>query len=404
MKGKARGLVLLAASAPLVLGAPGALRGQNTNGLPPAGGDTVLKSPSRHFLVEAPDGFTRQVLMRWAEQTAGRIEQVTGLSLPFENRIVRIVVRQGGSAGSNEVSITQARSIGTLVQSLLLPGSEAGILSDAREPLCRLLLAGFLPGRAGKGQPSASGAPSSVPCWLSMGIAGNLHPTVKARNSAKVLRRWSAGQLTPIAELLKAQTEAGEDPDKAVCGAFMTWVLSQPEKGECLRRVFERVAAGDPLSAQWFVPFVPGCATVADLDEQWDRWILQQKRVVYDPGLVMSDVIRQIEAQLTLYPGDSGIPLSTNLNERIEIRDLVARRKETWIAGVAQDRAMRLRVLSAGRGQELRDVVEAYCEFFEALGKNRTRVKTLEDLLAKAQSDLDLLRHASEQVEREQEP
>ena len=184
----------------------------------------------------------------------------------------------------------------------------------------------------------------------------------------------------------------------------MTWVLSQPEKGECLRRVFERVAAGDPLSAQWFVPFVPGCATVADLDEQWDRWILQQKRVVYDPGLVMSDVIRQIEAQLTLYPGDSGIPLSTNLNERIEIRDLVARRKETWIAGVAQDRAMRLRVLSAGRGQELRDVVEAYCEFFEALGKNRTRVKTLEDLLAKAQSDLDLLRHASEQVEREQEP
>jgi hypothetical protein len=184
----------------------------------------------------------------------------------------------------------------------------------------------------------------------------------------------------------------------------MTWILSRPDKAECFQKIVARIKAGESLSAEWFVPLVPGCETIANLDEQWDNWILQQRYTVYDPGLVTTAFITQLESELTLYPGQSGIPLSTNLLMRIGIHELVARRNEPWIPQAARDKGVSLRVLSAGRGKDLQEVVENYGRFFDALGKKRTPTRTLKDLLSKADSALERLRLVAEFLEQRGTP
>jgi len=355
-----------------------------------------LRSPSNHFVVDGNDPNTNQRLMRWAGQAVTRMEQVVGEPVPFENQSIHIVIGASEDTATNAVSITERRVGGTLVQRLLLPDGGDKALEMAREPLCRLLLSGFLAVRAE--------APKPVPRWLSTGISESLYPVLRARNSGQVLALWRAGRLTTVAGLLKAQSEPGKEPDAAVCGAWMTWILSGQDKAERFQKMVERIKAGESLSAEWFVPLVPGCKTIADLDEQWDNWILQQRHTVYEPGLVTTTSITHLESELTAYPGQSGIPLSTNLMKRIGVHDLVTQRNEPWIPQVARDKAVSLRMFSAGRGKDLQEVVENYVQFFDALGKERTPTKTLKDLLSKADGALERLRFVAEVFEQKETP
>jgi hypothetical protein len=265
------------------------------------------------------------------------------------------------------------------------------------------LLAGFFAVRAADGR-HAVGTSTSVPRWFSIGISENLYPVSKARNSGQVSARWRAGRLTSVPGLLKAQAEPGKEPDKAVCGAWMTWVFSRSNKAECFRKMVERIKTGESLSADWFVPLVPGCRTIMDLDEQWDNWILQQQHTVYEPGLVTTAFLSQLQSEIALYPGESGIPLSTNLARRIELRELVTRRNEPWIPLVARDKGISVRILATGRGKEVQEVLEAYGRFFDALGKKRTPTRTLKDLLSKADSALERLRLVAEFLEQRGTP
>ena len=362
-----------------------------------------LKSPSGHFVVHSRSQFDNQLLMRWAVQTAARVEQVVGKPVPFENRFIHVVVRASKDVATNAVSVTEGRVGGATIQRLSLADTSDRVLETAQEPLCRLLLSGFLAIRGEEERPTAGPSPS-VPRWLSTGISESLYPFLKARNSGQVLVRWRAGQLTTLAGLLKIQAEPGKEPDKAVCGAWMTWILSRSDKADCFQKIVVRINAGEPLSAEWFIPLVPGCKTVVDLNERWDNWILHQRHTVYDPGSVTTAFISQLESELTLYPGESGIPLSTDLTKRIGIHELVAMRNEPWIPQVASDKGMSLRILSAGRGKDLQDVMENYGQFFDALGRKRTPTKTLEDLLSKADAALARLRLVAEAREQKETP
>jgi hypothetical protein len=377
----------------------GTTSGQTTNSLYP---NSPLKSPSGHFIVDGPDRIGNQVLMSWVEQSARRIEQVTGMPLSFEDRSVRIIVR--ATNDSNAVTISQSRFAGYVVQRLFLPKYDDQSLECAREPLCRLLLNGFVISRSGKWRRGGTNEIPSVPLWLSIGISENLYPALKAHNCGMVLNRWHAGELATISEIVKAQVEEDAKPDGVVCGAFLTWLLSVPDKEACFRKMLDRIAAGEKISIEWFLPFFPDCGTMSELDERWDDWVLRQKRTIYDPGRITASFIDQVESELVLYPGDFGIPLTTNLGERIELHDLMSRREEAWIPSVARSKSMSLRVLSAGRGKEIQDVIESYARFFDELEKKRTRPETLKKLLVKAESDLERLRHLAEEAEQTQSP
>jgi hypothetical protein len=128
----------------------------------------------------------------------------------------------------------------------------------------------------------------------------------------------------------------------------------------------------------------------ADLDEAWDRWILRQKRMVYEPGRVTTNTTIHLRDQLVLYPGMSGVPLEKDVHLRIELRDLITRQDEPWIPTAAKSKATSLKILAAGRGEAFKAVVGSFCRFFDAL-TDRAKPRTLADLLTAAERRLDAL-------------
>jgi len=236
--------------------------------------------------------------------------------------------------------------------------------------------------------------PGPLPAWLWRGLAGNLDAGLRARNSEMVLARWQRGQVISPAELLGNGTGArpavgtAEEADhRAACGLWVKWLLSLPNGRRLFSDLLRHVGEGGTATPDWLILRLPGCASSADLDEQWDKWILRQRRVVYRPGEVTRQVVDQLRGELLLYPGQSGIPLNCGSPERIELHELIDRRGSPWIPAFVRGKCASLRVLAIGRGEEFGAVVESYCRFLTGL-PGRSSKKRLTQLLQKARRDL----------------
>lgn len=395
----------------------------------------LIKSPSRRFTVVSSDVREGLELTNWAEQIAVKVEQAIGIELPSgKSSIVRIVLYpevRSVSKDSSRVMTTQELVDGQLVQRLLIYDYDNADPKDALETLCHLLLNSYVVNRLRALKISnptltINHQPSTIPYWLVVGMAQSLYSSLRARNSEVVLRRWQEGQLLPLAQFLRSKepqpslnhtsaevpiakrigTEEDlssialakedqpltvmNDADKAVCGLLFGWIQSFQNKRECFEKIFERLAAGKDVSPEWFVTCIPACNSIADLEEEWDNWILRQKDIVYEPGTITSGLIDNLKAELLLYPGNFGIPLTSSLDRWIEFRDLIEQRDASWIPAFSSSKGISLRLLAAGRGKEFGDVVDSYCRFLEALRRGKSR-RTLEKLLGQADEHLKTL-------------
>lgn len=361
---------------------------------------TSLKSPTGLFIVMGRDSRQDLLLMKWGESVAARLEEVMKIDLPRRGADLRIVVQAGETTGGRGVDITQDREDGRLVQRLVLAGYRELDLSGSRglwyrllpervvELWCRLLL-----DRAVWELSGGRDSSRSAPAWLWQGAAQNVDVAFKARNSELVLEQWTSGRLlSPVYRLAHdadAEGDNGRDPAlyRAVSGLWVQWLLSLPRPEQVSRGLLERLARGHRLSQAWLVSVLPDCDTVSAADELWDRWMLKQRRMVYQPGRCTPQVLNRFRAELLLYPGRFGIPLDVGGRGPIALRDLVGMRSASWMSAFARGRCAGLTVAALGRGDELGDVAAAYCRFFEALAR-RVRKERLLDLLRVAEQQL----------------
>ena len=91
-----------------------------------------------------------------------------------------------------------------------------------------------------------------------------------------------------------------------------------------------------------------------------------------------------------LYPGDFGIPISSQPGKVYTLRDLIQERKKDWVPGAARNLSGRLQLLGVGRPDTFKQVVEAYQQYLKALADGK-RAGTLEKLLEKAEAGMDAL-------------
>lgn len=239
-----------------------------------AAGESVptpyLKSASGRFATVGADAPTRLAVNRWAEETADRVEKRLGFDLPFEDRLLRLVLIEGADDTAPRLDTAQGILGGRFVQRLTVVNYAAAAGEDLDEAFCRLVLTG--PGGA------------RVPAWLSWGVAQNLDTKLRARNGRHVLARRQAGDSPLLVDFLRR--DGGASPDRGYCGLLVAWLSALPQRAQRFRRVLDRVSGGKPISPEWLLTQVPGCESVVQLEERWDEWILRQKRVVYVPGRV----------------------------------------------------------------------------------------------------------------------
>jgi hypothetical protein len=390
----------------------------------------LILSSSGHFSVGGTDAKESLLLARWLEETSARVEQITGSSIPFaDGETLNFTLHRMGNVEKPSVETTWDVQDGRFLQRLVVLTRTEAVDEDVQGALCLLLLNRYVWAIAATNPPGRQ--VRSVPHWLSEGLSQNLDAEFRARDAARVFEVWQEGKALSIAAFLEVASRApgtgrtrqprtGEEGEKkpedspapaeappapvdapppgmtkemarAMSGVSVTWLLSLSESPARLGRIFARLAAGDPVSAEWLITTIPECRSLADLRERWDDWILRQKRVVHKPGVLTARSVEELRWALLLYPGDCGMPLAGTPNQWVGWRGLIGRRGEPWMPAFAANKSSSLRVSATGRGKEVEDVVECYAEFLEALGKSRSesRLKGLLDKAEQAMKDLE---------------
>jgi len=363
----------------------------------------VTQSSTGRFVAVGRDEIVRMEVLKWAEDVNRRLERMLGFIAPFERRVVHLIISQSQTNGFPEAVCAAQIEHGRLVQRCHL--HEYGRLDreTAEESLCRLLLEAYVLEEARKnggtrqaGWWPCARAPIQVPIWLSEGLAQNLYPHLRARNYETVMLRWQSGRVPTAAEIIRCKPlgpdgAVAPQEERAVRGVFVGWLLALTNSQDCFRAIFQQLAATNAVSPEWLGGIISGDRSAAELDAGWDRWVLRQKRMVRVPGTVPRTLLQQLDAELLLYPGVSGIPEGARIVRPMKLKDLIAERKAPWVRAWALERIGRLRLLAVGRGQRFGSTVEAYCRFLEALSAGARRAK-LEKLLVAAEKQRLVLR------------
>ncbi len=342
------------------------------------GGVSSFTSASGNFVVVGRDKAANVELARWSEDVVKKLEAVLGVKLPLDSRHMIRIVNSTNETGVGKVVINPPVEGTYFLQDFQVYNYSRVNQSDADEALCNLLVGVQLNGRG------------DVPYWFSRGLAQNLYQPQKARNNEKIISMWREGMLTTVSEFLSRQAYSSDPrPNSALCGVFTGWLVSMFGDGNLRESIYGRFTSGGRVTPQWLVSVVPGCGSIPDLEEMWDKWVLKQEHVVHQPGMLMRQVAEQIQAELVVYPGQFGVPVSGDPEQVGGLSDLIKVKGESWVPGFCRAKICSLGIIAAGRGDKVAGAVNAYNRFFEALiaGKNEAELgEILQDadyLLAK---------------------
>jgi hypothetical protein len=346
------------------------------------------RTPSRRFVVLGPEMFDNLEAGRWAETVGNRVEEVIGGPLPFSRREVRIVIRPSENTATGTVAVadcapialTQRWESGRLVQRMVIPAVQC--LGDERVRLafCRLLMEGFFPSS------HVDSEPVLVPRWLIIGLDRNLQREQRGEDAFAMVERWRQGSVPTLADWLGRDSGAWDAPaDESMSALLLAWLVDPPDGYTRLGRLLSHLNKGTTIGSDLLALVLLGeGAAPADLEVAWDGWIMRQQRKVFRPGTTPPDVVKQLSAELLLYPGAFGIPLASDIERGSGFAALIERRKADWIATFCRIKLASLRALAVGRGPAVQQAVEQYGAFLDALERGK-RTSLLRKLLAEAE-------------------
>jgi hypothetical protein len=350
--------------------------------------------------VTAENAPLRLLLLRWVDDALARIERTVDIPRTRQGRMLRVLAPDpdGDADAPGEAETYQELEHNGVAQVLLLRHATRMERSVARQALCRLAIYGYVLDHAESRSPAVPFAewvwrdiPAAVPDWLWRGLAGYLDANARADSSEQAATAWREGGLPTLAAFLRAggnpafsDAEDSEALKRAYEIMLVNWLITFPRHGELFDRLFAQLASGDALTPEWVCQCLPDCETVTDLGEQWDAWMLVQRRRIPAPGETRESDIQRLEQELVLRRGDPGIPADSDFPESGRFDALLDFRRERWMRGFVAIKTHALRSLALGRGDAYRGVIDAYCEFLDALGR-RARSKQLEARLQEAE-------------------
>ncbi|OVE74109.1 hypothetical protein BVX94_01570 [bacterium B17] len=338
-----------------------------------------MRSSSGRFVVTGTNSIESVYISRWADKTTSKIEDMLNIKMPFRHRLVRIAI----STTTGEKKGQKPPSWVTVSQGILGNRFEQGLViynydNKKRDlALCHLLMNGYVRSWDFKKWPLAGiqdDTPSyslyQVPLWLSCGIKENIMPKDRESNSNDVVVRWMDGTLPPLSSVIVPQSRfnyAQKTPDEALCGVFVSWLLSVPKSRVLFGDIFSRLADGKEVSLDWLAQKIPGCGSRTKMSEAWDWWLNGEKRRIYKPGTTSLAAIKDLQSELLIYPTNFGISRNSGLPKVVMLSELVNLRNEEWVKKAAASKSISVKLTAAGRGKDFIAVADLYCDFFDLL-------------------------------------
>lgn len=105
--------------------------------------------------------------------------------------------------------------------------------------------------------------------------------------------------------------------------------------------------------------------------------------MVYDLGVISPLVVEKLKGVLVVTPEECSKAGGPVVDIDFGFRELIFMRKESWVSIATRRKIIQLKLMFVGRGADMNQVINSYCEFLHALEK-RKRKKTLEKLLNNA--------------------
>ena len=349
---------------------------------------SVLRSTPSRYAVISTNRVWNISLMRWVETLDVKIERLTGLKMSFDSRLIRIVVmdKQSGKSG---VKWSQGYDQGRFIQYLNIYDYLLSDVAQSEIAICGLFLNGYVVDRqqviSVKDGSIARSQLGKVPSWLALGVARNLYPAYRAVNSAELLSLYDKGELLSVAELLQQFNDSEMDHklNRYICGMFVSWLSKTPEHAGMFDKLFVIFAENKQLTAMELSSIINSCDSVNAMEEMWRDWVLRQKRMVYDFGVVTPDVVKKLKGLLVITPAECSKVNGPATDVNLPFSELISIRKESWMSSCARQKIISLKLMFVGRGVEMNQVIDLYCDFLNALEKRNGR-RRLAKLLKKA--------------------
>jgi hypothetical protein len=338
------------------------------------------KSASGHFVVVGTNRVENFALARWCEDASTRMKSITGMKVPFNNRRIILIVGRENSAESGKAYVRYAApSDRRCIARVYLKDYDAAYECKGRQATCCAIISAY--------SGSAPETMLSMPEWLWQGIEQNLLFDVRSRNMKIVLSDWRSGKLMTLNSIISAGnfTEPGNKDKKTsrqynkldAYSVFVRFLSSQSHKKKIFVTLFnskKRVNLED-MSRLVLEP-----ESKITLDEEWERWLMKQSKVVRSAVLVSTRVIEQMQSEMLLYPGACGIPLASEIPRGAPMEMLVRYRKAEWLPQFVNSKRGRINLIAAGHKGEMAQVAAMFDEYLAGLETEKSDILLLKQI------------------------
>jgi hypothetical protein len=363
---------LLSLVLPWIVLASGLTAAAETEAPPKALPPRAVSSASRRFLVTGLDSAAAVSLAVAAEEAAARLEAILRRPIPFaRNQPVVFSARRDEKAGRGLVVKGQGWTDRGLAQKLEIVNAEQVDQEDLLEALSWLLANRYLAARQTSAQRRTRLA--ETPEWLSVGLAQNLYPSLRARNARLSLKQWLDGHPMAVPEILSFQyLPGGRWSEKAFCGVLTDWLLSSPAGLQVWDRLVETLAAHARITAPGLAEILLGRDDPRELEKHWELWLAHQMQIRRMGEASENDPVKELEAQLIIRPEEWPELENLELPETLTLAQLIEYRDEKWMSDVAWRLEMGIRHLGLGRDKAFQRVLDSYGAFVAALSSRKS--------------------------------
>ncbi len=350
--------------------------------------EKTVRSVSGNFIVIGTNRVESFALGRWSKDASKQIEHITGWPVPFDNFKINLIVDEEHKNDDGGAVVRYSRNRDTCW--VYLESYDAAYELRGRQAICCAILSGY----------TRFMRQFSLPAWLWKGIEQNLLFDTRSRNMELVLGDWRAGKLPSLLNVIgnhdgtQSKCETVESASTmAFYSVLVRWLSSCPNKKTIFSTLFGNA---NYITTSGIEVLVNGSDSEISLDEAWERWLLEQERVVRRSATLSMRVIDQLRSELLLYPGTYGIPLASEIEQGASLVNLIRLRDEQWIPQYINRKRGRLNLIVAGRKGELEKIVDLFNDFLSGLEKEIPDILLLQKW-KKANAALDNL---AEDVEK----
>lgn len=331
-----------------------------------AGATTKAWSPitshRRNFVVTAMPHRDALEIAIWAESVVDLLVDSTGMAVPSRGMMPLVIAAElhpdrelGGVRAAQDFSAN-----GRLRQELIMVNPAEMDQEDVLERLVGLLMNRWL---AGARAPGAGRVPPAVPEWLATGVAQNMYPALRARNSRMLKQAGEAGLWMSASSLFDQQLmPPGRWPEKALAGLVVAWMAERGGRQQWLRQVLTLVEQQPAVRAVDLLGLV-NAGSVREFDMAWDVWFFEQERRLVAGSWSRSTV--ELERLVAMRTEDTGlVHPDFGPGSALSPDDLINARRQQWAREVAKGCQSRLGQLMIGMAPDVTEVAERYVVFY----------------------------------------